>query len=42
VTEAIRTAPDEPAPPVSERPSPKPKAKRKCQLAKAARRQQRR
>lgn len=42
VTEAIRTDPDEPAPPVSERPSPKPTAKRKRQLAKAARRRQRR
>jgi hypothetical protein len=42
VTEQIRTAPDEPVPPVSERPSPKSKVKRKRQLAKAARRRQRR
>lgn len=42
VTEALRTDPDEPAPPVSERPSPKPTAQRKRQLAKAARRRQRR
>ena len=41
VTEQIRTAPDEPAPPVSERPSLKSKVKRKRQLAKAARRRQR-
>ena len=42
VTEAIRTEPDEPAPRVSERAPPKPKAKRKRQLAKATRRRQRR
>jgi len=42
VTEAIRTAPEEPAPPVSARPSPKLQTKRKRQLAKTARRRQRR
>lgn len=42
VTEAIRSAPEEPAPPGCQRPSPKPPTKRKRQLAKAARRRQRR
>jgi hypothetical protein len=42
VTEQIRAEPDEPTPPVPERLSPKPKTKRKRQLAKAARRRQRR
>ena len=42
VTEQIRAEPDEPTPPVPERLSPQPKTKRKRQLAKAARRRQRR
>ena len=42
VTEQIRTEAAEPAPAVSERLSPKAKAKRKRQLAKSARRRQRR
>jgi len=41
VSEAIRTEPDEPTPPVAQPLSPKQKAKRKRQLAKAARRLQR-
>jgi hypothetical protein len=41
VSEAIRTEPDEPTPPVAQQLSPKQKAKRKRQLAKAARRLQR-
>jgi hypothetical protein len=42
VTEQIRTEPAEPTPSVSKRLSPKPKARRKHQLAKAARRRHRR
>ena len=42
VTEAIRTEPDEPTPPVAQQLSSKQKAKRQRQLAKAARRRQRR
>ena len=42
VTEQIRAEPDEPTRPVPERLSPQPKTKRKRQLAKAARRRQRR
>jgi hypothetical protein len=42
VTEQIRAEPDEPTLPVPERLSPQPKTKRKRQLAKAARRRQRR
>jgi hypothetical protein len=42
VSEEIRAEPDEPPPSVPERLSPKPKTKRKRQLAKAARRRQRR
>ena len=41
VTDHIRTASDESAPPVSKRSSPKSKTKRKRQLTKAARRCQR-
>jgi hypothetical protein len=42
VTDHLRAEPDVQRPPVSERFSPKPKAKRKRQLAKAARRRHRR
>jgi hypothetical protein len=42
VTEQLRADPDVQTPPVSERPSPKHKAKRHRQLAKAARRRHRR
>jgi DNA-binding transcriptional MerR regulator len=42
VTEQIRTEPDEPIQAVSEPRSPKPQAKRKRQLTKAARRRHRR
>lgn len=41
VTDQIRAASAEPAPPVSKRSSPKSKTKRKRQLTKAARRRQR-
>lgn len=41
-SEQIRAEPGEPTPPVPERLSPQPKTKRKRQLAKAARRRQRR
>ena len=41
VTDQIGAEPEEPAPPVSKRPSPKSKTKRKRQLSKAARRRQR-